>query len=684
MSTGGFNRLFNQKATTITGAAPSFAANRAAFAPTGNGVSSSAPSIGLNQRALSKSTSSVDAQLRRQAKPLPASTTRRAQASSQRNVRHGLVVGRPGGGGGGPTPTYSVEIQNRGNLDSRDARPKVSRSVPRPTPSQYTDYLPPKQSNQLHARGGERGGGGDRSSRMAPVGSHTDRVSFSSRPPTPNHSEEQLSGSRSESQRETSKGRWRPPTMTVTINNENRTATQNYHQANQGAAPLDRRPTASRRTSNPEPEQFSDYVNRRFTTKPLVERNAVPGDRTKYPRGSKAEVMQMGTRVGDRPIVRNMSTGTHRNTRTDLSGGIGPGGKDMYFDEGKRPSLSDRFRNVETRQRFQGKITRGQRGRATVRGSKQQQGGYHPQGRRSDGSGSGSGSGSGGGSDPKGTRTGGMLDRYSTGDDRWRPSHHVDATLVSKVKIQAMRQMRSNPYPSDAHEVAAAAAQRYNEQAVRDSYAPTFSESTNKPQPIARRMDNVRGEDWFANTTTNGRATLHKFGWDNSKKMAPHLKRSMERSSVTVINPNRRRPATAGTGRRSDRESDRRGDRRSDRDSGYYSDEDRNVSRPREDDRLDNYSRERSPTRSSQRRSRREETYDNEDNRRRQQDVRYEDNDQCYDDDQRYNNHRDTSEYYETSPPRCSSIWERDWSTVAPHIEQIQQQYQPAQYNTTW
>ena len=672
---GGFNRLFNQKATTITGAAPSFAANKAAFAPTGNGVSSSAPFIGLNQRALSKSTSSVDAQLRRQAKPLPASTIRRAQASSQRTVRHGLIVGRPGGGGGGPTTTYSVEIQNRGPLDSRDARPKVSRSVPRPTPTQYTDYLPPKQSNQLHTRGGEREGGGDRSTRMAPVGSHTDRVSFSSRPPAPNQNEERQSGSRSEltssssSQRETSKGRWRPPTMTVTIHNENRTATHDCRQTNQGAAPLDHRPTASRRTSNPEPEQFSDYVNRRFTTKPLVERNAVPGDRTKYPRGSKAEVMQMGTRIGDRPIVRNMSTETHRNTRTDLSGGIGPGGKDMYFDEGKRPSLSDRFRNVETRQRFQGKITRGQRGRAIVRGSKQQQGGYNPRGR-----------GSGGGAiDPKGTRTGGMLDRYSTGDDRWRPSHHVDATLVSKVKIQAMRQMRSNP--SAAHEVAAAAtaAQRYNEQAVRDSYAPTFSESTNKPQPIAKRMDNVRGEDWFANTTTNGCATLHKFGWDNSKKMAPHLKRSMERSSVTVINPNRRRPVTAGTGRRSDRESGRRSDRRSDRDSGYYSDEDRNVSRPREDDRLDNYSRERSTTRSSQRRSRREETYDNEDIRRRQQDVRYEDNDQCYDDDQRYNNHRDTSEYYETS-----SIWEKDWSTVAPHIEQIQQQYQPAQYNTTW
>ena len=54
---------------------------------------------------------------------------------------------------------------------------------------------------------------------------------------------------------------------------------------------------------------------------------------------------------------------------------------------------------------------------------------------------------------------------------------------------------------------------RQYDQAVRDTYAPEFSASANKPQPIARRQDNVRGEEWFANTTYDGRTTMHKFGW---------------------------------------------------------------------------------------------------------------------------------------------------------------------------
>ena len=338
-----------------------------------------------------------------------------------------------------------------------------------------------------------RSGLGDRSNNGYGNGNHRNRTFVSN--------SDYASGSR----RTVQNGKWRPPTMTVTIpNNEQQTRTTNNNRSSSAGR---ERPTASRRTSNPAPEQFSDYVDPRSISKPFIERSAVLGDRTQYRPGHRAEVMRMGIRQGDAPIVRNMSTGLNRNTRPDLRGGLNESRqyttgtcKDVHGDEGKRPSLTDRFRDVDARKRFRGKIVSNQRQRSTIRNpSSQRQ--PRPQFRN----------------DPQGVRTGGMLDPYPAGDDRWRRSHHIDSTLVSKVKIQAMRQMRYG----DGGQGDGQSQRLYQEeqdsrqydQAVRDTYAPEFSASASKPQPIARRQDNVRGEEWFANTTYDGRTTMHKFGW---------------------------------------------------------------------------------------------------------------------------------------------------------------------------
>ena len=232
MSTS-FDRLFG-KAATITGIPPSVS-NNAAFRSFGKGTSTSAPAIGQRRVALSKSTSQIDSQLRRTNKPLPASTMTRRANASKRDVTHGLVVGQ-----GGAHPTYSVEIRNRGPLDSRDVRPKVSRRIPGPTPTQYTDYLPPQRQHNMnpqhnnnnnrsrsrssHNNNGSRGGsgGGGNGGTSVQGGVHTDRISFSKTFSVP-----QSDGPAS--RRDVRNGSWRPPTMTVSINN-NHHHQQHQHQ----------------------------------------------------------------------------------------------------------------------------------------------------------------------------------------------------------------------------------------------------------------------------------------------------------------------------------------------------------------------------------------------------------------------------------------------------------------------
>ena len=674
MASAAFNNLF--KANTITGVAPSSISNNnnTAFRNVGNGVSSSAPKEGMNRQALSRSMSHVHANLQRQAKPLPASTTRRAGAgAARRNVKHGLVVG----GQGGAHPTYSVEIRNRGPLDSSNVRPKVSRRVPGPNPNQYTDYLPSQHQPSIFQRSNSANSQQRASTNTS---SHTDRVSFATASTGRSvnrgrSSEQQQQQQQQQQHRDVHNGRWRAPTMTVTILN------RNEHQNNaMNARPVSagrERPTASRRTRNPAPEQFLDYVDRRSLSKPLMERSAVRGDRTRYPPGYRAEVMRVGAKLGDRPIVSNMSTGLTHNTRPNLSGGLGANqrrsdgtNKDVYADEGKRPTLSDRFRDVESRQRFRGTLVRNQRQKSTIRGAQQAQ--QQRQRRRNN-------------DDPNGVRTGGMLDPYPAGDDRWRRSHHIDSTLVSKVKIQAMRQMRRGSTGSrggiDTGTTTARIVDhesRIYEQAIQDTYAPSFSASANKPQPVAKRQDNVREEGWFSNTTTDGHTTMHQFGWDNSTKMAPHLKRSMERSSVTVANPHRngerrQRPTTASAS--FNRDMHRSPSPRRREDDGYFSD----------DGGRDNYDRR-------QRNSPRRESCG------RRGDRRYDDSDDDYRNDRRYEERRREEteyghggggggEYYNReSAPRGggASIWDRDWTTITPHMAQIQQQYAPPLFSSTW
>ena len=346
-----FDRLFGgggTKSNTITGISTT---QQASFRSFGKAAE---PNQGQRRVALSKSTSQLDAQLRRQQKPLPASTTRRA-SGAKRNVTHGV--------GKGARTTYSVEIQNRGPLDSRDNRPKVSRRIPGPTPTQYTDYLPPKHQPSLNqSRNGglpARNTNSNRNSNSNTTrrSSHTDQISFSQSSST--SSFDNTSGNH----REIRNGRWRPPTMTVSINNDHHHHQQHTNSNNRPSSAGRRaRPTVSRRTQHPKPEEFSDYVNVRSTSKPLMERNPVVGDHTRHRPGQNAQVLRVGLRPGDPSRVQNMRTGHTRNSRPELDGGLQTTtttrlqttSKDMYYDEGKRPSLNDRFRDIESRQRFQG------------------------------------------------------------------------------------------------------------------------------------------------------------------------------------------------------------------------------------------------------------------------------------------------------------------------------------------
>ena len=347
-----FDRLFGgggTKSNTITGISTT---QQASFRSFGKAAE---PNQGQRRIALSKSTSHLDAQLRRQQKPLPASTTRRA-SGGKRNVTHGV--------GKGARTTYSVEIQNRGPLDSRDNRPKVSRRIPGPTPTQYTDYLPPKHQPSLtqsrnggsHARN-TNNNNDNNSTHTTRRSSHTDQISFSQSSSTSSFN------NTSGNPREIRNGRWRPPTMTVSINNEPHHQQQHMHSNNRpSSAGRGARPTVSRRTQHPKPEEFSDYVNVRSTSKPLLERNPVVGDHTRHRPGQNAQVLRVGLRPGDPSRVQNMRTGPTRTSRPELDGGLQTTtttrlqttSKDMYYDEGKRPSLNDRFRDIESRQRFQG------------------------------------------------------------------------------------------------------------------------------------------------------------------------------------------------------------------------------------------------------------------------------------------------------------------------------------------
>ena len=122
-----------------------------------------------------------------------------------------------------------------------------------------------------------------------------------------------------------------------------------------------------------------------------------------------------------------------------------------------------------------------------------------------------------------------------------RRSHHVDSTLVSKVKIKAMRMMRAGQTDR-----LGGYGTKHETQAGIDAsfYAPEFSASASKPMPTMvnkreRREDNICAPGWFGVSRSRDPSVRRNGGWNSSTRVdkpfrtqsnrrpqsAPHVRR---------------------------------------------------------------------------------------------------------------------------------------------------------------
>ena len=129
------------------------------------------------------------------------------------------------------------------------------------------------------------------------------------------------------------------------------------------------------------------------------------------------------------------------------------------------------------------------------------------------------------------------LSKNSTrrGNVRHDPQH-FDSTLVSRVKIEAMRRMRGNGTKSTEDFRGSHVPQGNSltpSNPWGDAYAPRFSESKEfQATSGARVEDNVLQEGWFA--------TDHKFAesrpqWNSSVKLSDNLRESLHRSTIQKV-----------------------------------------------------------------------------------------------------------------------------------------------------
>ena len=423
--------------------------------------------------------------------PSAAAAARKAVANHRRPASASTAQRRVEnrmGGSSAPAPTLQVTVKN--TSASSTVRPKVSRRIPDPSPSQFNDYLGAhRQQNaaqKISLHGNERSFT-ERNS--VPPGVRTTQV----------HTVHGGSnGYRHESRSVTSTS-WKGPTYKVEIDNR-------HHDTSKAGAGIDgsqrQRPKSSRRISAPDIHQFTDYNVEQPPRAASTYRNMRATARSGSSGDRDATVMLMteaGPRATEKPIITEYRSRSSQRA-TVLPRGGGERGGDSEESLYTRSRLSERFERVDEMSHRE--VLAQQRAH-----------------RRSE--------------SDKST----ALSKNSTrrGNVRHDPQH-FDSTLVSRVKIEAMRRMRGNGTNSTEDFRGSRVPQGNSltpSNPWGDAYAPRFSESKEfQATSGARVEDNVLQEGWFA--------TDHKFAesrpqWNSSVKLSDNLRESLHRSTIQKV-----------------------------------------------------------------------------------------------------------------------------------------------------